>query len=84
MDKNPLDAKEVRVGMRVVKVSGEREGTAATVRGVDVQENLIGVLFDGDTKTTFACNAGEFQILKKPGIRLTGRPPPGTIARGSL
>lgn len=79
-----LDAKEVRVGMRVIKVSGERENTTGTVRGVDVEANLIGVRFDGDAQTTFSCVAREFQILKNPSIRLTGRPPPGTIARGSL
>ncbi len=79
-----LDAKEVRVGMRVVKVSGERQNTMGTVKGVDVGANLIGVLFDGDAKTTFASEAREFQVLKKPFIRLMGRPPPDTIARGSL
>jgi len=59
----PLDTKELSVGMRVIKIGGERENTTGTVRGVNVEMNLIGVLFDGDTKTTFSCDAREFQIL---------------------
>lgn len=81
---NMLDSKEVRVGMRVVVVSGKRKNTTGTVKGVDVEANLIGVLFDGDRATTLGCDTGEFELLKVPSVRLTGRAPPGTVARGSL
>ncbi len=79
----PLDAKQLSRGMRVMKISGERQGVTGTVKGVDWANNLIGVEFDGDNRTTFECTPAEFKVITS-GIRITGKPPPHTIARGSL
>ena len=78
-----LDAKELRVGMRVIKVSGNRQNTTGTVRAVNVRENRFVVLFDGDKTITPECDPREFKILTLPRLHLTGRPPPNTVARGS-
>jgi hypothetical protein len=79
----PLDAKELRVGMRVIKVRGERQHTTGVVRAVNVGENWFAVLFDGDQRITVGCNPKEFEVLGNQNLRLTGKPPPHTIARGS-
>lgn len=79
-----LDAKKLERGMRVIKISGDRSGEIATVRGIDRGMNLIGVQFDTETKITLGCDAGEFQIYTAPKPHLTMRPPEGTVARGSL
>lgn len=80
----PLDTKELSVGMRVIKINGERQNTTGVVRAVNVGENWFAILFDGDQRVTPRCNPAEFKILKNQNLRLTGMPPPNTIARGSL
>lgn len=76
-----LDAKELRVGMRVITVAGDRTGT---VRGLDVANNICAVHFDGDKTVTQECHPSRFRILENPAFRLTGIPPTGTVPRGSL
>ncbi len=78
-----LDTKKLSVGMRVIKVSGERQHTTGVVRAVNVEENWFSILFDGDQRVTAGCTPVEFEILKDQNLRLTGQPPPHTIARGS-
>ena len=79
----PLDTKKLSVGMRVIKVCGERQNTTGLVKAVDVGLNRFAVLFDGDEAVIQNCDPKEFQILISTVIRLTGRSPPHTIARGS-
>lgn len=74
-----LDAKELRVGMRVIAVAGDRTGT---VKALDVANNICAVLFDGDKTVTPECQPGRFRILRNPALRLTGVPPPETVPRG--
>ncbi|KKU76895.1 MAG: hypothetical protein UY03_C0024G0008 [Parcubacteria group bacterium GW2011_GWA2_47_64] len=76
-----LDTKELRIGMRVIKISGSRQNTTATVRAIDVGNNMFGAIFNGDKTITQRCDPKEFEILKLPNLRLTGTPPPGTEAR---
>lgn len=80
----PLDTKELSVGMRVIKICGERQNTTGVVRAVNVGENWFSILFDGDQRVTLGCDPAEFKILKNKNLRITGKPPPNTIARGSL
>lgn len=73
-----LDAKSLKNGMRVITRDGKRTGT---VKGVDTAGNRFAVLLDGEIRPTLDCNPAEFRILTIPGLRLTGRPPKGTIPR---
>lgn len=57
-----LDTKELRVGMRVVKITGERRGDTGLVRTVNVEENTFSLLFDGDAKATLWCDPKKFEI----------------------
>jgi hypothetical protein len=76
-----LDAKELRVGMRVITVAGDQTGT---VKANDVENNTCAVLLDGEKTVTPQCHPNGFRILQNPELRLTGVAPQDTIARSSL
>ncbi|HEY4508410.1 MAG TPA: hypothetical protein VJJ55_02010 [Candidatus Paceibacterota bacterium] len=80
----PLDTKELSVGMRVIKIGGEVSNREGVVRAVNRAENRFAVLFDGDRAVTMNCDPTEFRKVETVRPHLTGKPPPGTIARGSL
>ena len=78
MKSSPLDAKALSRGMRVITKAGVRR--TGTVKAVNVVENWIAILFDGDTSVTPMCQPRDFAI-SPPNLRLTGQPPPHTVPR---
>ena len=77
-----LRASQCSIGMRVITVSGTRR--TGTVRALDVANNVIGVRFDGEDRVTPMCAPSAFTLSPDPNLRLTGKAPEGSVARGTL
>ena len=78
----PLNASKCSIGKRVITTVGALR--TGTVRAVDVAFDLIAVRFDGDEKNTIGCDPATFAVSPDPTLRLTGKAPANTVARGSI